>query len=186
MKIQKEKIIQWICFLGLSSISILFMKEVFQQFNSNDTSLKMSEIDIKHYPTITACFKHPNKSYEYGTEVVISYNENELNKTVKSGENEDVTVNLQEIYSYFDGSFCYKIKHGSDEDFKSNAVIDIRITFVNLTEQELPKVEIFVTSESNSDGVIFKERMDGSELRFVFEKVISEINFRAIHFRRTG
>ena len=78
-----------------------------------------------------------------------------------------------------DGSFCYKIKHGN---FKSNGLIDLNITFVNLTEQELPKVEIFVTSESNSDGVIFKEWMDGSELRFIFEKVISEIIFRAIQY----
>ena len=42
--------------------------------------------------------------------------------------------------------------------------------------ESLPMIEMYLTSESNSNGVIFKEWMDGHELGFEFEKVTSKLS----------
>ena len=53
MKVKLEKLVQLIFLFILCMVPLGFMKEVLEQLNSNDTSLKMSEVAIKHYPTIT-------------------------------------------------------------------------------------------------------------------------------------
>ena len=50
-------------------------------------------------------------------------------------------------------------------------VISIEFNNTHVSFEKLPKIELTVSSESNSDGVIFKEWMDGTELRFNFQKV---------------
>ena len=73
------------------------------------------------------------------------------------------------------GSNCYKIKQVVDKDESINPeklmVISVEFNDTYVSFEELPKIELFITSESNSDGVIFKEWMDGTELRFNFQKV---------------
>ena len=44
-------------FLALSIVAIFFMKEVINQYASNDTGLKQSEMNITQYPAVTICLK---------------------------------------------------------------------------------------------------------------------------------
>ena len=70
----KDKFIDvFLCmsFLALSIVAIFFMKEVINQYASNDTGLKQSEINITQYPAVTICLKG-NVTYDYGPDFTIS------------------------------------------------------------------------------------------------------------------
>ena len=54
-------------------VALGFMREVLKQFNFNDTSLKMSEVPIKHYLTITFCFQKDNLSYDADFNISYKY-----------------------------------------------------------------------------------------------------------------
>ena len=191
MKLELEKLIKFCSFVCLCIIAIFFMKQVIEQFNSNDTSLKMSEVEITHFPTFTICLHHVLKTYRYNEDFTILYNNVNLSKSsdfeVEYSEYEfyyyeddeyvsfAYKIKLQEVYSYMQGSNCYKIKQVVDKDESINPeklmVISVEFHDTHVSFEELPKIELFVTSKSNSDGVIFKEWMDGTELRFIFQKV---------------
>ena len=186
MKVTLEKLLQFIFLFILCIVAFGFMKEVLEQFNSNDTSLKMSEVPIKHYPTITFCFQ--NNLLTYGSDFNISYK-----YVVLQGENveyepeytnyeydenyygdiPDLRVKFQKIFSNIHGGFCYLIKQLNEQIIKSHGdYVSIHVNFdSSLPFESLPSVEMYLTSESNSYGVIFKEWMDGHELRFEFKKV---------------
>ena len=169
-------------------VALGFMKEVLEQFNSNDTSLKMSEIPIKHYPTITFCFQ--NNNLTYSADFNISYKDVVLQgETVEYepeysqyeydenyyGDIPDLRVKFQKVYSHLHKGICYLIKQINEENIKTHGdYVAIQINFnESLPFDSLPMIEMYLTSESNSYGVIFKEWMDGHELGFEFEKVIS-------------
>ena len=65
-------------------------------------------------------------------------------------------------------------KQINEETIKTHG--DYVAIHVNFNEsipfESLPMIEMYLTSESNSYGVIFKEWMDGHELGFEFERVI--------------
>ena len=56
-RLKARKIIQWVFLISLSILAMWFMKEVFIQFASNDTSMKQNEVELVENPTITICFK---------------------------------------------------------------------------------------------------------------------------------
>ena len=187
MKVKLEKLIQFIFLFILCMVALGFMKEVLEQFNSNDTSLKMSEVPIKHYPTITFCFQNDNLTY--GADFNISYKyvllqgehidyepeytEYEYNEN-DYGYIPELRVRFQKVYSHLLEGICYLIRQINEETIKTHG--DYVAIHVNFNEsipfESLPMIEMYLTSESNSYGVIFKEWMDGHELGFEFERVI--------------
>ena len=187
MKVKLEKLVQLIFLFILCIIALGFMKEVLEQFNSNDTSLKMSEVPIMYYPTITFCFQKDNLTYD--VDFNISYNNMVLQgETVQYepeyseyaydenyyGDIPDLRVKFQKVYSHLHEGICYLIKQINEETIKTHG--DYVAIHVNFNEsipfESLPMIEMYLTSESNSYGVIFKEWMDGHELGFEFERVI--------------
>ena len=80
--------IEWITFVGLCLLSIIFIWQVIDQFNSKDSSFKVQYEPIKQHPTITFCFQRymPNgTSYtselRYGQDFKIKF------QTFKEGIN---------------------------------------------------------------------------------------------------
>ena len=148
------------------------MKQVIEQFNSNDTSLKMSEVEITDFPTFTICLHHVLTTYQYNEDFTILYNNVNLSKSsdfeVEYSEYEfyyyeddeyvsfAYKIKLQEVYSYMQGLNCYKIQQIVDKDENTNPeklmVISVEFNDTYVSFEELPKIELFVTSESNSDG----------------------------------
>ena len=182
-KLKIVDIFQYLFFLGLFVVSIIFMNEVILQYASGSTSLKQSEIQITESPTFTICFINENYSYEYGTNFTFEYDETKLNlitqseydtfhTSIDSGDH-IANIELQKVYSYF-SSPCYRFKKSSK--VISNT-IEIKIEFdKHFLDFQLPNIEVYVTSESNSNGVIFKEWMDGNELKFEFKRVRNNSN----------
>ena len=167
-KLNIVDVVQYLFFLGLFVISIIFMKEGIAQFASHDTSFKESEVAITEYPTFTFCFLNDNLIYAYGNNFAIQYEGENINLTSIDADSES-GVRLVQVFSYFLENPCYRIKNMSEVDSNS---ITISVVFdANMSLEELPDIEFFMSSELNADGVIFKEWMDGSELKFHFDKV---------------
>ena len=59
-------------FLALSIVAIFFMKEVINQYASNDTGLKQSEMNITQYPAVTICLKFQEISLT-NTDLILSF-----------------------------------------------------------------------------------------------------------------
>ena len=184
-KCRPSELIQLIFFIGLCVVSLFFMKEVIQQFVSNDTSWKQKEVNITEYPTITICPKGPsNFTYSYKSDFTISLGEIQLKLGNQSNEDnfdifdseyeyydDTLTYQLQRVYSYEGGYYCYKVNQTGYDTIR-NLPVHLYVSFEEfLTFHELPDIDVYLTSYKNSDGVIFLEWMDGNELKFSLKKV---------------
>ena len=179
-RLKARKIIQWVFLISLSILAMWFMKEVFIQFASNDTSMKQNEVDLVENPTITICFKD-GKDYKYGVDVNISIAG--INLVLEDCDNdyenvldyEDVQwfVVLKKVYAYVDNENCFMITRPVYSNNTEIAIQnDLQVKFNDsITLEELPDIEVFITSPANADGIIFKEWMEGNELRMNFERV---------------
>ena len=112
---------------------MISMKQVFDQFVSNDTSMKQSEIPIEEYPTITICVKS-EYVWSYQDDFTISWGGVKLTLgTEKEMQDEyDISVNeipdydeeipskimFQKVFSYMKGQSCYKIKEIAKKKIK--------------------------------------------------------------------
>ena len=159
------------------------MKEVLDQFASNDTSLKQKRIPLTEYPTITICLNHPSgKTYSYGSDFFVSFDFYDIShseitqneKTIIEHENEDekLKFEFQEMYSLF-AENCYKFKEvnlGGNLD--SNSGCDLRVIFnETFLVEDLPNIEVIITSEENSNGIVFADWRDGVALKLEFDGV---------------
>ena len=180
-------------FILLSIVAIYLTEEVIHQFASNDTSLKQTQVPIMEYPTMTICFGR-NSNFEYGTDFKLSYqnvelqlgadneyeafeNEYEYNDYYQGTEYEydylgdKLKVNFQKVFCYYENTTCYRITHKVENAIKWH-IASIFITFnEEIKSQDLPNVEMYLTSESNANGIISKDWLDGNELQFDFKKV---------------
>ena len=179
-------VLQRACFLALFVTAILFMKEVLIQFTSNDTSLKQREIPITEYPTLTICLKHPlGITYSYGTDFNLSYDSFDFDHKYMTNheeitfehdfdyENYKVKFKTQKVYSLFVPN-CYKFKKinlGGSLDSQNGFGIEVSFS-EEFTMDDLPNIEVILTSEQNSYGIIFADWRDGDVLIFNFDRVI--------------
>ena len=180
-RLKARKIIQWLFLISLSILAIWFMKEVFIQFASNDTSMKQNEVELVENPTITICFKD-GKDYKYGVDVNISIAGVNLVLEDRDYDYENVLyydedvqwyVVLKKVIAWVDDEDCFvTTRPGYSNNTEIAIQNDLQVKFNDsITLDELPDIEVFVTSPANADGVIFKEWMEGNELRMNFERV---------------
>ena len=87
---------EWIIFFGLCGLSLYFMYGVLEQYKSNDTNFKHSELPIEVRPTIVVCFTKIfeneeiidfTEKYRIGKDFVITYQSHYLNV--------EKTINIQ-------------------------------------------------------------------------------------------
>ena len=180
-RLKARKIIQWVFLISLSILAMWFMKEVFIQFASNDTSMKQNEVELVENPTITICFKD-GKDYKYGVDVNISIAGVNLVLEDRDYDYENVLyydedvqwyVVLKKVIAWVDDEDCFVItRPGYSNNTEIAIQNDLQVKFNDsIALDELPDIEVFVTSPANADGVIFKEWMEGNELRMNFERV---------------
>ena len=180
-RLKARKIIQWVFLISLSILAMWFMKEVFIQFASNDTSMKQNEVELVENPTITICFKD-GKDYKYGVDVNISIagvnlvledRDYDYQNVLYYDEDVQWYVVLKKVIAWVDDEDCFVItRPGYSNNTEIAIQNDLQVKFHDsITLDELPDIEVFVTSPANADGVIFKEWMEGNELRMNFERV---------------
>ena len=167
------KILEWIIFLGLCSLSFYFMRGVLEQYFSNDTSFKHSEVILKERPTIVICFtsiiengqkKHFTSKYILGKDFHITYQ----NKNLSIGQEQEAknlkeieTVTLKEISNTGSYGNCYRIVSQilvmDPAEWKA-----IQVTFDQLIPMKiLPKIKFFMSSSDNVYGIYSNQWFDG-------------------------
>lgn len=163
-------------FLILCFVALFFMKEVFVKYQKNDTGMKQNEKPIKEHPTMTICFINDNITYNYGIDFNITYSntllqfsEEQNNYEIHEVKDlEGFVIRYHRVQTY-DETMCFRLQKDS------NLTIHMILVYVNVTFQEslkeLPDIEVFFTSKANAEGIVFKEFMDGYELKKVFDKV---------------
>ena len=167
------KVLEWIIFLGLCCLSFYFMRGVLEQYFSNDTSFKYSEVMLEERPTIVICFtsiiengqkQHFTSKYIHGKDFNITYQNENLNigheqeaKNVKEIE----TVILREISNTGSYGTCYGIVSYvmvmNPAEWKQ-----IGVNFDQLIPMKfLPKIKFFMSSHDNAYGIYSNEWLDG-------------------------
>ena len=170
-----------IFFLILFLISIPFLSQIFNQFFSESSTFKQSIEPIQEFPTITICTQ--SITFEYGVDVNISIGMHDFEKFIKEGEYEYSwkengnfveNITLENFPLLIVGGFCYKITKNITYDIihMDDGFIWIYLSFdTSIPFDELPDLDIFLTSEKNSPGVLKYEWMDGDEFHLKIPKV---------------
>ena len=192
------KILEWILFLGLCIVSYFFMKGVLDKYQSKNSSFHQYEEDINENPTIVMCFSPHEKesrntlqhnsallgtnqfklgvdfdmyyySAGYDMDWQLIYMGNNSFVTAKESENKNEGVfEVTHLFSDING-LCYKARILS-EDAKVGFFHQFDIEFnSSIPIENIPKLQVFITSEVNSYGVTYNEWYDGKELIYTME-----------------
>ena len=155
------------------------MKEVLVQYQKNDTGMKQNEKPITDHPTLTICLSHDSITYDYGRDfnityfkTLLSYTEDKIDYDVHEvKDSEGFVIKYQRVHSYDDTNMCFRLQRDSSNLVIKNEFVYSEITFQK-SQKELPMIEVYFTSRANAEGIVFKEFMDGYELKKIFEQVI--------------
>ena len=175
-------IIEWGLFFALCGLSLFFMKGVLDNYFSGMTSFTQSEGPLKEFPTVVLCFSVPNSrntKYEYGSDFQIKYSVEVHGKqsgiNLKQGENASITGEMLyfiKIASMRYGN-CYKLTSMMTNNDMIKIITDISINFnSSITEENIPSLEIFLTSENNAYGVVFNKWVNGKVIKLQIDKGI--------------
>ena len=172
-KENRFKVLEWIIFLGLCCLSFYFMKGVLEQYFSNDTSFKHSEVMLKERPAIVICFtsiiendqkKHFTSEYILGKDFNITYQ----NETLNIGQ-EQKAKNLKEVEIVKLGKLPNTGSYGTCYVIVSQILVmnpaewkTIRVDLGNsIPIKIVPKIKFFISSNDNAYGIYTNEWLDG-------------------------
>ena len=173
--------VEIILLLVLFSLSLPILAQLFSQFISESSSFKQSEEPIKEFPTITICTPYTN--FKYGVDLNISMwiydymmliEEGEYEYSWKGNGNFIEMIKLEKFQSQILDGFCYKISKNITYDIVNmdDGYNTIILNFnKSIPYDKLPDVDMFLTSEKNSLGILMYDWMDGKELHLTFPKV---------------
>ena len=174
------QVIEWVLYFGLCGISVFFMYGVLDNFFSGRTSFTHSDEPVDEFPTIMLCFSKNNwgkAEYEYGSDFKIKYGgfyENGFQHAfLKEGENSTLMeeiIYLEKIMTISMGN-CFKITPFLTNTYLKKELTDILIYFNESVHQEtFHTLDIFITSERNSYGVVVNEWYNGKVLKTQVKK----------------
>ena len=174
--------IEYIFFFGLCGVSVYFMYGVLDKFFSEKTSISQSEVPVKDLPSIVLCFDKPSsrlKEYEYASDFgIIYFIADDIwtfheSLVLKEGENLtllDEAINLEKITTF--AVPCYKISSMLSTKYMVKTETTISVYFIDsIPEKDLPtSLKVYISSEENSYGIIYKEWMHGNILKTHVDK----------------
>ena len=167
------QLIERIIFITLSIASIFIGREVLWKFQSLDSSFKTTEIPITNKPTIAICLPYQFQNYTYGTDFNISmyfflndYTNKKNEFILKEGENLlDQKITLTKIYTVHYGPCYVIVSKNIGKKLGFTQVIKVSVK-ENVSENQLPQLQIYFTSEDNFHGIVGAFWMDGEILSF--------------------
>ena len=159
------------------------MHGVLDKFFSGKTSISQTEEIITELPSITICFtKNHSKSmieYEYESDFKIVYKIMDTKLTLheidlKEGKNSplaDETVYVEKMITS-DNGLCYKLTSVLNNKYMMKYSTQIHLYFSDsIAEKNMPtSLEIFVTSEKNSYGIVFDKWRNGKVFKTSVDK----------------
>ena len=173
------RILEWTLFLALCIVSNLFLKEVWHKYETYDSNVKTSSKMVKSAPTLMICFwpsknKANNQPFEQDKGFSMFYATDNINfernktKLVEGNmiipdDGEKTKVSYEKIDTFEDGSYrtCHKI---SSEFIPKSKWDAVKINFDgSILKENLPIVDIYITSEENSYGRIFSKYHHGKK-----------------------
>ena len=166
-KNQIFKIIKFIVFASLATISIILTWGDFLKYESLDSGFKRREVSIRNEPTITICFSPRNLNLTYDKDFYFTvfftfkdYLKQDGNH-LKIGNNKlDDEVSLTEMITIYSG-ICYKMTTISNHELTTEIEV-ISITFnESISFEDLPVVQVHFTSKINSYGITRVHWFDG-------------------------
>ena len=175
-------IIEWGLFFALCGLALFFMNGVLDKYFSGMTSFTQSEGPLKEFPTVVLCFSVPNSrntKYEYGSDFQIKYSVEVHGKQsgiyLKQGVNATVLGEMlyfKKIVSLRYGN-CYKLTSLLTNNDMIKVITDISIySNTSITEENIPSLEIFLTSDKNAYGVVFNKWVNGKVIKTKIDKGI--------------
>ena len=182
-------ILKYLIFLGLFALAGILTWEVILKYQSQDSSLKHSQVEISELPTITVCFSPINNgSLVFGKDFTISkysnfavFNSDKIprNLIIKEGHNPKEEVHLSIITTGFDGE-CYQF-HSTAEKVERGTyeviAFDIRDSEIDL--EAWKSIKVLISSKLNKLGALMIYWIDGEILEFNVERDLTvEIGLR--------
>ena len=171
--------IEWITFVGLCLLSIIFIWQVIDQFNSKDSSFKVQYEPIKQHPTITFCFQRymPNgtgytSELKYGQDFKMKFDNDEsyFKEGVNYRQKTSETFFLEKLSTWLSGT-CYKLNTTlsiiTKGEFR-NLNFEFFKEFVEY--ERIPEMIVYFTSEVNAYGITANVWIDGEPLTFKLKK----------------
>ena len=172
------KVIEWLVFIGLCISSIMFSHQVWKQYESYDSSYKISVGNASESPTLIICFSevqsNMDMAFEYGKDFNLSYivdldlkNVQILNEGIHIIETRGdfvngtkIEINYEVLDPLFHDGYCHKI---SSDLISSSIWTGIKVNFdLTFPKEDLPEVYVIISSGNNSYGVITDEFYDGA------------------------
>ena len=170
--------IEWLVFIGLCISSIMFSHQVWKQYESYDSSYKISVGNASESPTLIICFSgvqsNMDMAFEYGKDFNLSYivdldlkNVQILNEGINIIETRgdfvngtNIEINYEVLDPLFHDGYCHKI---SSDLISSSIWTGIKVNFdLTFPKEDLPEVYVIISSGNNSYGVITDEFYDGA------------------------
>ena len=167
------KAIEWLVFIGLCISSIMFSHQVWKQYESYDSSYKISVGNASESPTLIICFSRVQSNmdmpFEYGKAFNLSYivdldlkNLQILNEGINIIETRGdfvngtkIKINYEILDPLFHDGYCHKI---SSDLISSSIWTGIEVNFdLTFPIEDLPEVYVIISSGNNSYGVITDE-----------------------------
>ena len=199
-KVIIKSVLQWLLYLFSGSIAILFIIKggAINQYRTYATNFKKKEIPVSQRPVVTIC-PEGRRKYNYGVDFNISIGSIVAklgNNSVKCSDfpnTEDgsdyYTYNdcdydvsetnffLESVYNYFKRMPCYKVVYDPNHFYDVDIPFQIVSVFGDsIPFEELPEIiRVYLTSNENSHGVIYRTWIDGNELSLKFRKVSAAV-----------
>ena len=154
--------IEWITYISLSLLSIIFSWQVIEQFNSKDSSFKVHYEKITNHPTITFCFQRymPNGTtytteLRYGQDFKVKFDDDE--SYFKEGKNYRLktseTFFLEKLATLLSGT-CYKLNTTLSTITKAEfRKINFEFFKESVEYELIPEMIVYFSSEENAYGI---------------------------------
>ena len=196
-----KSVLKWLLYLVIGSIAIFFIHkgEAIDQYKSYATNFKKKEVSVSQRPVVTICPVGIPGKYKYGVDfnitvgrIVAKLGKNSV-KCSDFPNTEDgsdyYTYNdcdydvsetnffLESVYNYFKRMPCYKVVYDPNNFYDVDIPFQIVSVFGDsIPFEELPEIiRVYLTSNENSHGVIYRTWIDGNELSLKFRKVSAAV-----------
>ena len=159
-KMNVFKMIEWTMFICLFIVSIYFMWDVMNKYNSKDTSFKQYKKNLTQYPTIVFSF-HPWR-YEYGVDFDIIIDQHHKLSLGNTSIDDNILA-LKPVETIYGNYFKLK----KIPQFQGIKPTKFNIMFKfnqSIPKEQLPLTKLYITSEENSYGIAVFNWLDGEAL----------------------
>ena len=154
------KIIEWMILILLLMVSIYFMWDVMNKYNSKDTSFKHYKKSLTEYPTLV--FSLYPWSYKLGVNFNIIIDQHHELSFGNTSIDENI-VSLEPVETVF-GNYFRLQKISLSREIKPTKFSILFKFNQTIPKEELPLTKLYITSEENSYGIVMFNWLEGETL----------------------